>query len=134
MFGGCLIDAIGKFTEFHNPNYPEMDNRTIVCALNIKIYDLDVCQVRVDFNKFDIDQPTNGDCLGDKFRVTTSSGTPVVIPTLCGRNHNQHLYVNIPSNNDITERSSLRVDHVMAKCPHMTDIVAIGCIMLKVQI
>ncbi|CAG2109819.1 unnamed protein product [Medioppia subpectinata] len=100
MYSGCLIESSDQVTEFHNPLYPGLDNISTICALNLKIYDSDVCQVRLDFTNFDLDQPTNGDCLGDKFRVTTSAGTPIGVPTLCGRNDNQHFSILFDTNND----------------------------------
>nr|XP_027198049.1 uncharacterized protein LOC113792336 isoform X1 [Dermatophagoides pteronyssinus] len=56
--------------------------------------------VRQLFLEFQIDPPTEGNCLGDKFTATASGMTPTAIPVLCGNNRNQHIYLSLPTNQE----------------------------------
>ncbi|CAG2100019.1 unnamed protein product [Medioppia subpectinata] len=76
--------------------------RANICTMTLQIRDPDVCQVRLDFIDFDLDQPTLGDCLGDKFRISSSGSGTGQIPVLCGRNTNQHVYVHVPNGGSTT--------------------------------
>lgn len=54
----------------------------------------DICQVRVDFETFEISPPDNrGQCVTDFFLVT--GGSPV--PTTCGLNSGQHIIYSVTS-------------------------------------
>ncbi|XP_046637991.1 uncharacterized protein LOC124316223 isoform X3 [Daphnia pulicaria] len=55
-----------------------------------------ICQIRLDFVSFTIDQPsatTFGTCT-DTFQV---GGSTSVVPTICGDNTGQHMYLDVPS-------------------------------------
>ncbi|CAG2106678.1 unnamed protein product [Medioppia subpectinata] len=97
----CNKQTSDKVVYFKNPGYPRFDTGANICTMTLQIRDPDVCQVRLDFIDFDLDQPTLGDCLGDKFRVSSSGGTGQ-IPMLCGRNTNQHVYVHVPNGGSAT--------------------------------
>ncbi|XP_057368748.1 uncharacterized protein LOC130689828 isoform X3 [Daphnia carinata] len=52
-----------------------------------------ICQIRLDFVSFTTAQPTAGTCT-DTFTV---GGAKSVVPTICGDNTGQHMYINVPS-------------------------------------
>lgn len=79
-----------------NPAYPNSDTASTYCAFTVEVRDPNVCQVRIDFLEFNVDQPTDGLCLGDKLTVTAGGLNARSIPILCGNNKDQHMYVNIP--------------------------------------
>ncbi|KAI9559208.1 hypothetical protein GHT06_015997 [Daphnia sinensis] len=52
-----------------------------------------ICQIRLDFVSFTTAQPTLGTCT-DTFVV---GGSTSVVPTICGDNSGQHMYLDVPS-------------------------------------
>ncbi|XP_046459992.1 uncharacterized protein LOC124206306 [Daphnia pulex] len=58
-----------------------------------------ICQIRLDFVSFTTSQPTAGTCT-DTFQV---GGVSNAVPTICGDNTGQHMYLHVPtsSNNPI---------------------------------
>ncbi|KAI9559205.1 hypothetical protein GHT06_015994 [Daphnia sinensis] len=52
-----------------------------------------ICQVRLDFVSFTTAQPVAGTCT-DTFTV---GGSTSVVPTICGDNTGQHMYLDVPS-------------------------------------
>ncbi|CAL4117258.1 unnamed protein product, partial [Meganyctiphanes norvegica] len=53
------------------------------------------CQIRLDFETFDLLGPIEGDCTNDTFVVVGANEDGTEIPTLCGENGGQHMYVHI---------------------------------------
>jgi hypothetical protein len=86
----CHNTTSNKVVYFKNPSYPQSDSLQNFCDLTVNIYDTDVCQLRLDFLDFQLDQPNQGNCLGDKFRISASGFSPTSVPVLCGLNRNQH--------------------------------------------
>lgn len=86
----CHNSTYNKVVYFKNPSFPMTDSIQNFCDLTVNIVDPDICQLRIDFLEFQIDNPTEGNCLGDKFMVTASGMTPTSVPILCGNNRNQH--------------------------------------------
>ncbi|KAI1290339.1 hypothetical protein HDE_08035 [Halotydeus destructor] len=84
-----------KVVYFKNPSYPQADNQQNYCDLTVEIKDTNVCQLRLDFLDFQLDQPKNGNCMDDKLTVTASGVSTKSIPVLCGKNNNQHMYVHL---------------------------------------
>lgn len=78
-------------TYFTNPGYPSSYNGTLHCSLEIhKIFTpLRICQIRLDFIDFELNRPTEGDCVQDRF-VVSGQNANSVSPALCGRNTGQH--------------------------------------------
>lgn len=64
-------------------------NQQQTCSVMINKINSDICQFRVDFFNFAIQQPTNGDCNMDRFTVSGQDYNSIV-PTLCGTNTGQH--------------------------------------------
>lgn len=52
-----------------------------------------ICQIRLDFVSFTINQPTAGTCT-DTFMVGGSTSS---VPVICGENSGQHMYLDVPS-------------------------------------
>ncbi|XP_054157681.1 uncharacterized protein LOC128956025 [Oppia nitens] len=100
----CHNTTYNKVVYFRNPSYPMPDNQQNFCDLNVIVYDTDVCQLRLDFIDFQLDQPTYGNCLGDRFYISASGFAPMSVPVLCGLNRNQHMYVSLPR--DGTDRTA----------------------------
>ncbi|KAK4296057.1 hypothetical protein Pmani_031422 [Petrolisthes manimaculis] len=79
--------------DFQNPEYPEATrNDTSHCQLTISHEcDVPICQVRLDLEEFELQQPEYGNCDSDQFVVRANEPVPV----LCGTNHGQHIYVEV---------------------------------------
>ncbi|KAI9559184.1 hypothetical protein GHT06_015973 [Daphnia sinensis] len=88
-----------------NNTYWQSPVRTIApsssCTLTVKLdsalpsqVNQPICQVRLDFVLFAISQPDSDSvCNGDYFEV---SGTTNTVPTICGFNNGQHMYLHVP--------------------------------------
>ncbi|KZS14673.1 Uncharacterized protein APZ42_020024 [Daphnia magna] len=69
---------------------------TLTVRLNTKYVEQlkkPICQIRLDFVSFTTAQPTLGTCT-DTFQVGGSTST---VPTICGDNNGQHMYIDVPS-------------------------------------
>ncbi|KAM3969070.1 uncharacterized protein ACR2FA_003721 [Aphomia sociella] len=97
-FGLCCIfmTSCGSSTSengtyFVNSGYPSAYDGTGSCELTVIKSHPDVCQIRLDFNRFTIAGPEqmNHVCNQDQFIV--SGGNPV--PAICGVNQGSHMYV-----------------------------------------
>jgi len=80
-------------TYFQNKGYPATSDTVGSCELTVHKSGSNVCQLRLDFDKFVISQPEATDhvCVDDQFIV--SGGQP--IPAICGVNTGQHMYVDM---------------------------------------
>ncbi|XP_057368621.1 uncharacterized protein LOC130689699 isoform X3 [Daphnia carinata] len=88
-----------------NNTYWQSPVRTIApsssCTLTVKLdttlpsqVNQPICQVRLDFVLFTISQPDSESvCNGDYFEV---SGALNTVPTICGFNNGQHMYLHVP--------------------------------------
>ena len=75
-------------TYFVNPGYPDTTSSLGVCEMTVKRRTKDICQIRLDFIDFELEQPgRHGDCYNDYFTV---NGTKTEVPVLCGNNSGQH--------------------------------------------
>ncbi|RWS20080.1 uncharacterized protein B4U80_10746 [Leptotrombidium deliense] len=82
-------------TYFVNPLYPAPVTGTNSCALTVyKPFKYRICQLRLDFLEFDINRPLAGNCDSDRM-VISGINANAVVPTLCGRNTGQHIYVDV---------------------------------------
>ncbi|KAL1443732.1 hypothetical protein MTO96_045861 [Rhipicephalus appendiculatus] len=64
------------------------------CAVQVFKLSDRICQLRLDFDEFDLERPTVGNCDGEKLIVTGQNANNVV-PPLCGLNTGQHLYIDV---------------------------------------
>ncbi|XP_057368742.1 uncharacterized protein LOC130689822 [Daphnia carinata] len=85
-------------TYWQSPTTPVSASST--CALTIKLdtkfveqLKKPICQIRLDFVSFTTAQPTLGTCV-DTFQVGGSSST---VPSICGDNSGQHMYLDVQS-------------------------------------
>jgi len=87
-------------TYIQNPSFPNTYSTSGACSYTINYIQSDICQLRLDFNMFDItDVATTGVCT-DSFTVTGPTGrNPSVI---CGVNTGQHMYVETGSSTTAT--------------------------------
>jgi len=94
-------------TYFVNPSSPNTDTTVVnPCRTRVDLIGENVCQLRLDFQTFSLDQPADSSqCNTDSFRITGT--TSASVPTICGENAGQHLYVDV----DPTSRGpTLEVD------------------------
>eukprot|EP00095_Tigriopus_kingsejongensis_P009694 snap_masked-scaffold84_size396325-processed-gene-2.16 protein:Tk09694 transcript:snap_masked-scaffold84_size396325-processed-gene-2.16-mRNA-1 annotation:"conserved hypothetical protein" len=100
--GGATINQ--NCTYIRNPNFPNAYDSTSQVSYTIRKCDPRVCQLRLDFESFsiqgtgnaeeiDTDRASAGGVCLDKFQVTTNTGSP--IPTICGQNTGQHMYIDL---------------------------------------
>ncbi|XP_050540075.1 uncharacterized protein LOC126904832 [Daktulosphaira vitifoliae] len=79
---------------------PETFQQSCTYKVNIK---KNVCQLRIDFERFSLSQPTTSNnstayqCDTDQFTLISSDNTKLNIPILCGENSGQHVYVPLES-------------------------------------
>ena len=88
-----------------------------------------ICQIRLDFLKFDLDRPRTGICENDRF-VVSGQASNSIVPPLCGYNSGQHLYIDLDQGNlgpitlnviTIGQRPRLfdiRVTYIHCNSPH----------------
>jgi len=98
-FGVCCVFTIttcgatvsNNCSYIQNPNYPSSESSGD-CSFNISPLNADVCQLRLDFDNFDITEtaPITGACT-DTFDVTSGSSRDYF--ALCGTLTGQHMYV-----------------------------------------
>ena len=53
-------------------------------------YFIEICQLRLDFEAFDISSDVGGMCSNDMFVVTQTPRDNSIIPVICGLNTGQH--------------------------------------------
>jgi len=103
-FGVCCIVQLScgsrtskNSTYFVNDNYPSGYNTIGQCSNTVEKINTDICQLRLDFDVMDIQQPdpNTHQCTIDRFVVT--GGSPV--PVICGVNTGQHMYIDAGSGN-----------------------------------
>jgi hypothetical protein len=84
-------------TYFVNPNYPSVTNTGLNCLATFGNISENVCQLRLEFPSFVLAKAASGgSCNTDKFSV---QGATFPVPSLCGYNTGQHMYVDIDPNN-----------------------------------
>ncbi|XP_069960517.1 uncharacterized protein [Cherax quadricarinatus] len=96
----CLITrTCDKSTNLNNTYFvnPSAQNTNIgACTLTINRVNSNICQMRFDFIKLDLNQPdNNGVCAYDFLTVTGGVST---VPLICGSNSGQHFYYDVDPN------------------------------------
>ncbi|XP_042210065.1 cubilin-like isoform X2 [Homarus americanus] len=81
-----------EFT-FVSPSYPAtVGNDSLECSVTIDhSCESPICQLRLDFDEFQLQPPYWGECKYDRFY----SQSAVPLPFLCGINNGSHMYVNV---------------------------------------
>jgi len=99
----CLFSAkCGASTQLNNTYFESTDSDSSPCSLTVCRATDQICQIRMDFDTFDIDQPSNTllpldgsasartQCQSSRFIASTDAGSA---PTLCGTNTGYHMIV-----------------------------------------
>merc|ERR1712018_217856 len=97
-FGVCCIFSTStcgtaitqNCTYIQNPSYPTTYTTTGSCTHAVTPVSSDICQMRLDFDNFDITETTAGVCT-DSFAMTGPSGQNPM--NLCGTLTDQHIYI-----------------------------------------
>ncbi|XP_039947908.1 uncharacterized protein LOC120766453 [Bactrocera tryoni] len=90
---GCGDTTKQSVVYFESPNYPNPVREMLICVLIINLRD-NVQQLRLDFIQFEINRPTDGDCVEDQF-IVSGQNINFAVPILCGINTGQHIYVDV---------------------------------------
>lgn len=80
-------------TYFRNPGAPAPFSESRACSVTVA-RPPNVCQIRLDFLKFDLDRPRTGLCDNDRF-VVSGQASNSIIPPICGYNSGQHMYIDL---------------------------------------
>merc|ERR1712012_11136 len=97
----CSSTVSNNLTYIQNPSYPTAYTTTTECKYTIKPLSSDICQIRLDFDFFDLaETATTGACV-DTFSVTSTSSR--VYYKLCGTLTGQHMYVETARSTSNTE-------------------------------
>ncbi|KAI5729964.1 hypothetical protein M8J76_008477 [Diaphorina citri] len=93
----CHNATRAEVSYFVNPHFPMDNDQASFCDYRVDVTNPDVCQLRLDFEKFSLRGPHKmfGVCRKDRFMVTTSYPYGIGISDLCGENTGQHIYVNV---------------------------------------
>merc|ERR1739844_487658 len=105
-FGVCCVIKVstcgGSVTKnasyIDNPSYPTAYSTTGSCSYTVTRCSTDICQVRLDFFKVVLQQPTSttGSCTNTYTTITPGATTVTAYnrpPALCGTLTDQHLYI-----------------------------------------
>lgn len=91
----CDQKTITNITSFVNPGYPGTSKEETECQITVDLISKSVCQLKLDFQTLDLAQPSaEGVCETDSLTIEGSLND-AGLPTLCGNNTGQHIYVNI---------------------------------------
>lgn len=85
-------------TYFRNPGAPAPFSDSRACSVTVLRPQQNICQLRLDFLKFDLDRPRSGVCENDRF-VVSGQASNSIIPAICGYNTGQHMYIDVDPNN-----------------------------------
>ncbi|XP_064541255.1 uncharacterized protein LOC135430497 [Drosophila montana] len=96
----CGASTSYNNTYFYNSNYPAPFSGGGRCSIVVTPPDSTVCQLRIDFLALSLAPPT-GDGLCSTDALTISGGASQV-PTICGENSGQHVYVDFNGVGSIT--------------------------------
>lgn len=104
-FGVCCVFILSSegtvsqnCTYIRNPDYPSPYGQTSTIRYTITKCSPEVCDIRLDFESFtlvgttDTTETSGGTCT-DMFTISTSASS--TIPTICGLNTGQHMYVDM---------------------------------------
>ncbi|GJQ88051.1 hypothetical protein Trydic_g12973 [Trypoxylus dichotomus] len=97
---GCGTSSSLNNTYFVNTGYPTAYSGSGSCTYTIKQCNPNICQVRIDFLTLSLAQPdANGTCAYDSLNIV---GGASQVPTICGENSGQHVYLDFYEGGDIT--------------------------------
>ncbi|XP_026810179.1 uncharacterized protein LOC113551845 [Rhopalosiphum maidis] len=91
-------NSCGGFSSSSTAYFQSPEKFQDVCSYKINVR-RNVCQLRIDFERFSLGQPTNQTsesaytCERDEFTLISNDDTKINVPVLCGENSGQHVYV-----------------------------------------
>jgi hypothetical protein len=103
----CGAEIDQNCTYIQNEDYPTAVTTAGDCEYKIKKCDEAICTVRLDFEQFNIDSWATTDaeesriCV-DSFDVTVAPTTGLTIPSICGTNAGQHMYIELGDESSAT--------------------------------
>ncbi|XP_026736912.1 uncharacterized protein LOC113500352 [Trichoplusia ni] len=118
----CDVRTNTKVAVFINPPL-NRESSGLECSYNVEINNNNVCQMRIDFETFNLAPPTTVDpvenvtqrpgyiCRNDIFQVTNLQANSDFLPPLCGDNNGQHMYVRV---NASTNSRAIRINFKIA--------------------
>nr|CAD7573974.1 unnamed protein product [Timema californicum] len=98
----CNDTSSAEVVNFVNPSYPKEDKDPSSCILTIQAYKKNICQIRLDFDQFELASEPNinagtgessMDCSDTGLTVKPNPGGSLGFTALCGNNTGQHLYI-----------------------------------------
>ncbi|XP_076312958.1 uncharacterized protein LOC143226194 [Tachypleus tridentatus] len=102
-FGVCCVFEVGcgggvqhNNSIILSPGYPSTFTETRRCDITIKKLP-NICQVRLDFVKMTLAQPSHTVCVNDQFFAPGFLNIPII----CGENSGQHIYIDFTENNEL---------------------------------
>jgi len=87
----CGSTVTQNCTYIQNPSYPTTFTTSGACAYTVTPLSSDICQLRLDFDNFDITEDTTTGACTDTFEAKGPTGRNPM--SLCGTATGQHLYV-----------------------------------------
>ncbi|XP_036336598.1 uncharacterized protein LOC118746796 [Rhagoletis pomonella] len=97
---GCGSSTSYNNTYFYNSGYPGTYGGGGRCSIVVTPCDANICQLRIDFLSLTIAPPSgDGFCLTDTLTITGGASR---VPTICGENSGQHVYVDFNGESPIT--------------------------------
>ncbi|XP_023345465.1 uncharacterized protein LOC111714560 [Eurytemora carolleeae] len=93
--GSGVITMRNKVEYLENANYPRKDVDPSLCMAQIEPINQNICQIRIDFEDFEIDGGSEAKrpCNRDSVKITSGTGENNGIGDLCGSNTGQHVYL-----------------------------------------
>ncbi|XP_066948450.1 uncharacterized protein [Macrobrachium rosenbergii] len=102
--GTCCIvkKSCNSEATLNNTYFVSGKTVTGACTLFVRKSSEDICQLRLDFVEFHISQPdADGHCTADFMTVEAEAGN--IVPTICGSNNGQHMYVDFAPFGEVIE-------------------------------
>ncbi|XP_059097863.1 uncharacterized protein LOC131892119 [Tigriopus californicus] len=112
-------------TYIRNPGFPMPYEATDSISHTIQKSSSDVCLLRLDFEAFTIQgtgnqfetntlvtPPTTGGVCLDQFTIQLTSG--ITIPTICGQNSGEHMYLDVGSTGSSTAELSFTFENIVS--------------------
>ncbi|CAG4942865.1 unnamed protein product [Parnassius apollo] len=101
----CGGTVQNNLTYFMSPGFPDLWYGEKDCNITVEKTHAGIMQLRIDFVHFTLGQPnrTTGECDEDAMIV----GEGATNFTVCGQNHGQHIYYNLPTDSEKREEDEL---------------------------
>ncbi|XP_042875586.1 uncharacterized protein LOC122255519 isoform X2 [Penaeus japonicus] len=95
MRNDCGWEATRNRTYWSSPGPgSEVVTTGATCVLNVRKISNNICFIRLNFSRFSLTPPNEGNCLRDHLAVS-GQNLNNFIPKLCGENSGQHLYIDV---------------------------------------